>query len=206
MKWITVIMLAFFLTSASSQNLVVDGAPVLLPRLTSAERDQVVGLEGMLIFNSDEGKFQGFVGGGDIESAPHSAGMQLSLGQYYLVWTPTVSGELTSIELYSESGGNLGDLIISTSTPCTEPNSLATSSMVNSMTGWNVYTFAPNPTLNAGNTYYIFVNTGTVTANLSQSDISGLGLGLWDGGSNCSGQAGELAIKIHLQGNWTDLH
>ena len=189
-----------------AQNLVVDGAPVLLPRLTAAERDLVTGVEGMLIFNTDAGKFQGFVGGQDIESVPPAAGMEFNLNQSYIVFTPSQSAELNAIELYSESGGNLGSLVLSQEDPCTEPNVLATSNAVNAGTGWNTYTFASNPPISAGTTYYIFTNTGTVLANNSQANQPELSSGTSSGGMNCMLQATELAVKIHLTGKWTDLH
>jgi len=206
MKWNTIIILVLYIVSASGQNLVVDGAPVLLPRLTSAERDLVSGVEGMLIFNSDTKKFEGFIGGGNIESVPPEAGMERNLGQYYIVLTPSSSGQLTSIELYSETGGQLGDLVVSSITPCSEPSVVGISNAVNTVAGWNTYNFAASPTLTVGNTYYISTNSGSVLANLSQSDLSGLSLGLRDGGNSCTGQAGELAMKIHLSGNWMDLN
>lgn len=78
-------LLLFPLTLLSAislaQNLIVDGAPVLLPRLSSVERDMVSGVEGMLIFNTDVKKFQGFVGGEDIESVPPASGMEFNLSQ-----------------------------------------------------------------------------------------------------------------------------
>lgn len=189
-----------------AQNLIVDGAPVLLPRLSSVERDLVSGVEGMLIFNTDVKKFQGFVGGEDIESVPPASGMEFNLSQRYIIFTPSYSAELNAIELYTESGGNSGSILISQVEPCGEPNILATSNIVNAGPGWNTYTFAVNPSISAGTTYYIFTDSGNVLANLSQSDQTGLSSGVFSGGSNCTPQANEFSVRIILTGTWTDLH
>ncbi|MBK8506647.1 MAG: hypothetical protein IPL46_33320 [Saprospiraceae bacterium] len=189
------------------QNLVVDGAPVLLPRLTTAQRDLIAGPSGMVIFNSTEKKFQGFVGGGDpIESTPPTVGVSFNMNTNLIVLAPNQSGILGGIELYTESAGVTGSLHIISMEPCEEFSVLSSSNSVTTSVGWNTYTFTPPLSMNNGSTYYIGTKTGTVNANSSQSDNLLLQRMLWNGGATCTLQVSEIAAIFQLQGSWVNLH
>ena len=199
------IALSFILYTGGiiAQNLVVDGAPVLLPRLTSAERDALMGIEGMIIFNSDAKKFQGFVGGAQLlESAPAQPGMMVSLDLNYISFVAQESGILSSVEIYTENAGSEGSLLLSSVDLCMEPGSSSISSTITSISGWNSYTFPDQPVVNSGTTYYLFTNSGVVTANASQADLEAIGSG------SCPNnpQTSDFTVRIHIDGNWIDLY
>ena len=49
-------LILFFLmpdSTVMAQNLVVDGSPILFPRMSQADRDAITPQEGMVIFNTD---------------------------------------------------------------------------------------------------------------------------------------------------------
>jgi len=191
-------------TYGRGQNMVIDGAPVLLPRLTTAERDMVNGQDGMIIFNTSDSKFQGYAGGGSaIQSIPPETGMQYDLSNYAIEFTPQASGLLQSIELYYEGAGATGSLEIRSTDPCIEPTVLRISNSVSTSPGWNTYNFAPAITVNSGNQYYILTSSGTVTGSPSQVDSPLFQAMLTN---NCTVQPTEIAIKVNLQGAWVNLH
>jgi hypothetical protein len=115
-----------------------------------------------------------------------------------LIFTPTTTAFLTSIELYDPNGGNTGSVSILNDTPCNGGASLGTTNSVTTALGWNTYSFASPLTVTAGNTYYFVTGSGTVVGNGSSDDNAAFGTLTYDSGLNtCNAATNEYDTKVN---------
>ncbi len=164
---ISLVCLYTFFTQA--QQLQVDGGPILLPRLTAAERDQITALDGMLIYNTDVGKTQVYSPlHTSFGTTPINPGT--CLDSVFQPFTPTSDLVLLSVEFHDFTAGRTGSVKIFTGDPCANTTVVAATTSITSEVGWNKYTFTSPVPLQSGTTYFFGSDAGDVC-----SDYSNLG-------------------------------
>jgi hypothetical protein len=153
----------------------VTGA-LLLPRMTTVERNALDASEGMLIYNTDFQKFQGFVGDSGTTTLAMS---EVAMATYFIgddgvnvthlaqTFTPTKTGLLQTFAFNVSSltpGFQLTLELYEGENPGTG-NLLTAQTLTIDALAWNVATFAPNWILNAGTVYHVIIKPAMVSSN-----------------------------------------
>jgi hypothetical protein len=151
----------------------VNGA-LLLPRLSTAQRDQLNGAAGMVIYNTTVKKFQGFVedfnyspvAESEVSTTIHDilndGSNNSSVAQTF---TPFLSGDIKSIEFKVanlDPGFDLTVELYQGNNPGSGSLISAQNTTVN-ITGWHSVDFPPGITLSSGNTYHFILRATTVS-------------------------------------------
>lgn len=175
---------------------------LLLPRMTSAQRDALNASEGLMIYNVDIGKFQGYAAG----SASNLADSEVAADSYYLsddgadayylaqTFTPSVTGQLQRIE-FNVSDLTPGFKITIEVYQGNNPGAgalLATQNFDVNLSNWNKVQFASHPSLTAGQTYYFVIKPG---------ESSGDQLGIYTSDTGSPGQHPGGSMYIWNQGS-----
>ena len=191
-------------STVMAQNLVVDGSPILFPRMSQADRDAITPQEGMVIFNTDCRALEGFALG-TFTSDTLAGQFASDLGEEFLSITPPLDIQLESISLYLTvvCGGSTIEVI--DDTPCGSPSIIGTSSSGGSP-GWFTYTFNPSISLDEGSTYYVREGSGCVNALLGDVDPRFDNLLYDSSGPDCEAADGSnYAFRVNYKG-WLKLH
>ncbi len=144
-----------------------DGGPILLPRLTTSERNAVDASEGMIIYNTDDLKAQIFSPlFTSYGTTPTGTGGCLE--STFQPFTPTQNLVILSVEFHDFDAGNIGSVKIFTGDPCeTESIVITSTNSITSVEGWNKYSFPSPIQLQAGITYYFGSDSGEVCSDFS---------------------------------------
>lgn len=153
----------------------VDGA-LLLPRMTTAQRNALNPSEGMVIYNTDVQKFQGFVGDSGVTSVAMS---EVSAATYFVgndgvnidyvaqTFTPQFIGYLQNFEFNVSSlspGYQVTVELYEGSTPGSGFYFAQQNITVNSL-GWNTVEFPPGFLLSPGTTYHFILKPTIVSSD-----------------------------------------
>lgn len=169
-------------TSAAMEISSTQGA-LLLPRLTTVQRDALSPVAGMVVFNTSEHKFQGYTTGGTSHvSGPNipdvSPTNNFGTCQYFVqTFLAEHTGSLDSISVYAyasngpnpiryriRTGNVLGSGAVLDQVDINVPNTV----------GWMKIVFPTNPSLIAGQYYQLEINTdqtNTHCTRLYTSDV-----------------------------------
>ena len=193
---------------------------VLFPRMNSSQRDAINAENGMVIYNTESGKFQGYAyGQSSIEGTGQIAGIghfqDETMGQTI---TTSAAGRLASIKAEVAISINAGDILVNI---YDSPNGALLTSSINAVHDpdptnetyilgqWNFN----NIDLIAGTTYYIEFITSSgdpIQVKTSNSDIYAGGMHYRGSSGNVSvAGSGEFDLNFILvleSLNWYDLH
>ena len=158
----------------------------MLPRMTTTQRNQLVGAPGMLIYNTDEDKFQGYanefgitsVANSEVSAAAysieHTGSNETRLAQTF---SPSFNGELKSLDIKISSFDNGFPLTIA----LYQGNAPGTGVLLNaqniavSQTGWITVNFPSGISLQSIKTYYFVISASAVSndkADVNTSDVN----------------------------------
>ncbi len=156
---------------------------LILPRMNTAERDLLDASEGMLIYNTDVQKFQGFVGDSGTTTIAKS---EVFAATYFIgndgtninylaqTFKPLHSGFIQAVELNVSSltpGFNITVQLYEGDTPGNGFYFTQTSVVLNSL-GWTTINMPPGFLLNENTSYHIIVSPTTVSSDLIGLTIS----------------------------------
>ncbi|MGB3079575.1 MAG: hypothetical protein WBB31_10900 [Saprospiraceae bacterium] len=156
---------------------------LLLPRMTTEQRDALDGAEGMIIYNTDSQKFQGFVGDSgttvvaksEVTSATYFIGNDgVNVNYLAQTFTPLHSGIMQAVEFNVSSltpGFNMTVQLFVGNTPGTGTFLTQAQVVLNSL-GWNTINMPPGFLLNTGATYYIIISPTIISSDLIGVTIS----------------------------------
>lgn len=172
----------------------VSGA-LLLPRMTTQERNAIDGSEGMLIYNTDIQKFQGFVGDSgtitiaisEVSAATYFVGNDgINIDYVAQTFTPFFPGLLQTFEFNVSSlspGFQLTVELYEGDTPGTGFYLNGQVINVNSL-GWITVNYPPTFLLNPGTTYHFILKPAVVSENfIGVLRSNGGPIGEHDGGT-----------------------
>ncbi len=166
----------------------VNGA-LLLPRMTTLQRDQIDATAGMVVYNTTEKKFQGYVEdfttGIVAESEVSTASYDIindgsNLTSVAQTFTPSATAQLKSVEFKVadvDPGFEMTVELYLGDTPGAGMLIESQNAMINS-TGWISVAFTPGHLLHSSNTYYIILrksHASSSTAAVYTSDNSNPG-------------------------------
>ncbi len=203
---------------------------LLLPRLSTQQRDALNAPEGLMIYNSDIGKFQGYAAGAATNFATSEVGSDTytleddGSNVNYLAQTFTASstGQVQRIE-FNVSNFTPGYKVRAELYQGNNPGSgsfLAGQDFVVSLSDWNKVIFPSNPSVTAGQVYYIVIKPGEVSGDLldvytsdagSPGQHPGGSMYLWNEGSGdfdiSSGNDMDFrVISVASGAGWVNLH
>ncbi len=155
--------------------------PVIFPSMSQTEINAISSPKlGMVQFNTTEKKLQVYsknttsittVFG---NATTTSSATCLTSGELW--FRPTVSGNITKIELNAFGAGETASLVVKSANSCGTPNNLGTSNSITCIDGWNTWTFATPVSVTAGTVYYITSNDANrclgVRWSLSGDDVT----------------------------------
>jgi hypothetical protein len=137
--------------------------PVIFPSMSQTEINAISNPKlGMVQFNTTEKKLQVYsknttsittVFG---NSTTTSSATCLTSGELW--FRPTISGNITKIELNAFGAGETASLVVKSDNSCGTPIVLGTSNSITCIDGWNTWTFAAPVVVTAGTVYYITSN------------------------------------------------
>jgi len=137
--------------------------PILLPRMTQEEIDAIANpVVGMLQYNMTESSvqvYQNTEGSSSIANTNVSGGATcMTSGPMY--FTPSESGDLTEIQLFSHGGGETASLVVGQDY-CDQATELGNSNSVSMTAGWNTFSFSQPIEVVQGQSYYVTSNDAT---------------------------------------------
>lgn len=203
-------------SSASLEINTTDGA-FLLPRLTTAQRDLLTPVVGMMIYNTDSSKFQGYTmtsgsgGSTTMQSDFSSISGSTCISDGPLAFTPSVSGNLTQIQFYVADPDTAALKV--TLDYCGAQTFLGYSDTIIVDSGYHTWTFVTPIPVSAGTTYYVSSdNSRNCLGVYWASGVDNAQIGSVDNLFICTDQTLDPACVITitgtatLVGNWVDLH
>jgi hypothetical protein len=120
---------------------------------------------GMVQYNTTEKKLQVYSKNTSIitnvfgNTTTTSSATCLTSGELW--FRPSVSGNITTIELSASGSGETASLVIKSTNSCGTPTVLGTSNSITCIDGWNTWTFSTPVAVTANTVYYITSNDAT---------------------------------------------
>jgi hypothetical protein len=140
--------------------------PVIFPSMTQTEIDALTSPKlGMVQYNTTEKKLQVYSKNTSIitnvfgNTTTTSSATCLTSGELW--FRPSVSGNITTIELSAFGAGETASLVIKSTNSCGTPTVLGTSNSITCIDGWNTWTFSTPVAVTANTVYYITSNDAT---------------------------------------------
>lgn len=182
---------------------------LLLPRLDETQRDALTPAEGMVVYNTDEKKFQGYIGAtSSIDQSQESQNQSFDNSNTAQSFTAGASGELTQVDVYlfgddsnvtitiRDGAGTSGSILFTEAMP----------TITGSLTWYSVSISGVN--LVAGNPYTIHLTSTSFDVFMWGRDNTNPYNGGTSYYSNTAYSTYDLCFRTYSSGSgsWVDLH
>ena len=218
MKNLFFLLFSILFFPSISQNLNIEGTPVVLPRMTSIEMDQISPVPGMVVYNTDRHQFQGFVADNiflDSEkfSVCQVGEAEINLSNYSIKidfdLIPLPDSILIAVELVTTISYVQGSLALYDSDPCYSNTPIAVTSE-GTYDGHTRFTFITPVRLHPNQSYWLVTQSGTIV--VLNDCVFGVAINTYSyipppsPGEYCSVQNAAPRLRLIGVGEWVDLH
>ncbi len=217
MKFLILLLFSILYIDSWSQILDVEGKPVLLPRMNALEIGQINPIPGMVIYNTDDRKFQGFVEENifvDHNVCNESSTNEVNLSNFSIkidFASILPDSILMAVDLFTLSSSYMGILALYDTDPCYPSEPIAQTSQVNTLYyDYTRFRFNSPVKLIPNQSYWLVAHSGNI--QVQYSCVPAIGINTYSyvpppsAGPYCSLQNTTVRIRLVGLGEWVDLH